>query len=443
MLVDPDGKGKPDHWSKEADSWLLAVVLHVLYAEPDKTLAGIAMFLDNPERTMEATLQYMLDTKHRNGKVHPVVAIGARAMLNKSANERSGVHSTARSFFNLYYDPIVGAATSESDFRITDLMRAKYPLSLYLISPPSDKSRLRPLFRLMLQQITRRLTEELHPEGNKHRLLLLVDEFPSLGKLEFFEEGLGYVAGYGIKCMMINQSYNQIVKYYGPSNTVMDGAHIHVWYAPNTDETAKRISDSLGMTTEIHQQTNYTGGRLSGWLGHVMVSNQESARALMTPGEVREMDPAKKIIVVAGLPPIMAMKIKYYSDKRFCDLVPPTNERGKVLDPTHKYAPVANTSARPYPYGPPVAGNPWTKLAPAVVPVAVAAALQPAVQDSRDLDATPEPTPTQEVAVEAAPMLDDDIGADADIHIHEIIVSPVAKADGMDAADDDMDYMLP
>ncbi|MCC5053907.1 IncP-type conjugal transfer protein TraG [Xanthomonas campestris pv. campestris] len=443
MLVDPDGKGKPDHWSKEADSWLLAVVLHVLYAEPDKTLAGIAMFLDNPERTMEATLQYMLDTKHRNGKVHPVVAIGARAMLNKSADERSGVHSTARSFFNLYYDPIVGAATSESDFRITDLMRAKYPLSLYLISPPSDKSRLRPLFRLMLQQITRRLTEELHPEGNKHRLLLLVDEFPSLGKLEFFEEGLGYVAGYGIKCMMINQSYNQIVKYYGPSNTVMDGAHIHVWYAPNTDETAKRISDSLGMTTEIHQQTNYTGGRLSGWLGHVMVSNQESARALMTPGEVREMDPTKKIIVVAGLPPIMAVKIKYYSDAKFRDLVPPTDARGKVLDPKHKYAPVANTAARPYPYGPPVAGNPWTKLTPAVVPVAVAAALQPAVQDSRDLDATPEPTPAPEAAVEAAPMLDDDIGADADIDTHETTVSPAAKADGMDAADDDIDYMLP
>ncbi|MGK4589047.1 hypothetical protein P0999_014710 [Xanthomonas hortorum pv. gardneri] len=73
----------------------------------------------------------------------------------------------------------------------------------------------------------------------------------------------------------------------------------------------------------------------------------------------------------------------------------------------------------------------------------MAAALQPAVQDSRDLDATPEPMPAQEVAVEAAPMLDDDIGADADIDTHEITVSPVAKADGMDAADDDMDYMLP
>ncbi|MCC8562526.1 conjugal transfer protein TraG, partial [Xanthomonas perforans] len=75
--------------------------------------------------------------------------------------------------------------------------------------------------------------------------------------------------------------------------------------------------------------------------------------------------------------------------------------------------------------------------------VAVAAALQPAVQDSRDLDATPEPTPAPEVAVEAAPMLDDDIGADADIDTDEITVSPAAKADGMDAADDDIDYMLP
>lgn len=163
----------------------------------------------------------------------------------------------------------------------------------------------------------------------------------------------------------------------------------------------------------------------------------------MTPGEVREMDPSKKIIVVAGLPPIMAVKIKYYSDAKFRDLVPPTDARGKVLDPTHKYAPVAKTGARPYPYGPPVAANPWTKLTPAVVPVAVAAALQPAVQDSRDLDATPEPTPAPEVAVEAAPMLDDDIGADADIDTHEITVSPAAKADGMDAADDDIDYMLP
>jgi type IV secretion system protein VirD4 len=362
MIVDPDGKGKPDHWSKEADSWLLAVVLHVLYVEPNKTLAGVAMFLDNPERSMEATLQLMLATRHLNGRVHPVIGIGVRAMLNKSANERSGVHSTARSFFNLYHDPIVAEATSESDFRITDLMRADYPLSLYLISPPSDKSRLRPLFRLMLNQIVRRLTEELHPEGNRHRLLLLLDEFPSLGRLEFFEEGLGFVAGYGLKCMMINQSYNQIVKYYGPANTVMDGAHVHVLYAPNTDETAERISKMLGVTTEIHQQTNYTGGRLHGWLGHVMVSNQETSRPLLTAGEVRELPADDEIVIVAGLPPIRAKKIKYFRDAAFRELVPPTDATGRVTDTAHTYAPPKDTALRPYRYGPAPLPSPWTGL---------------------------------------------------------------------------------
>ena len=128
MIVDPDGKGKPDHWSKEADAWLLAVILHVLYAEPDKTLGGIARFLNDPNRTVHEMLEAMLVTPdHLPGRTaSSVVAIGARAMLNKSANERSGVHSTARSFFSLYLDPVVAATVSESDFRIagSDASRA-------------------------------------------------------------------------------------------------------------------------------------------------------------------------------------------------------------------------------------------------------------------------------------------------------------------------------
>ena len=359
MVVDPTGAGKPDHWSKEADSWLLAVILHVLYAEPNKTLAGVAAFLDNPERTVKATLQYMLATRHLGDRVHPVVAIGARGMLNKSENERSGVHSTARSFFSLYLDPLVAAATSESDFRVADLMQADHPVSLYLIAPPSDKSRLRPVFRLILNQISRRLTEQLHPEGNKWRLLMLIDEFPALGRLEFFEEGLGFVAGYGIKCMMINQSVNQIHKYYGPMNTVMDGAHVHVYYAPNTDETAKRISETLGTTTEIHQQVNYTGSRMALWNAHQMVTNSETSRSLLTPGEVRELPPTDEIVIVAGLPPIRAKKITYYTDPRFMSLVPPTEPSGRVTDPKHTFAPPADAGARPYRYGPPQPRSPW------------------------------------------------------------------------------------
>ncbi|PPT91412.1 conjugal transfer protein TraG [Xanthomonas theicola] len=381
MIVDPEGKGKPDHWSKEADAWLTAVFLHILYAEPDKTLPGVARFLDNPERTIDASLHYMLNTKHLGDRVHPVVAIGARALLNKSENERSGVHSTARSFFSLYLDPIVAQAVSESDFSVYDLMRAEHPLSLYLISPPSDKRRLRPLFRLIINQVFTRLTEELNPESNRHRLLAQLDEFPALGKIEQIEEGLGFYAGYGIKVLMYNQSVNQIIKYYGPNNTVMDGAHIHVWYAPNTEETAKKISDALGVKTERQQQTNYAGNRLAPWLGHVMVSNQETSRPLLTPGEVSELPPTDCIIKVAGLPPIRAKKTAYYSDPNFSKHVPPTiqegQRKGALAEKNHPMNPPADTAVRPYRYGPPTPRNPWAGRVvvapPAPAPVAAPA----------------------------------------------------------------------
>lgn len=367
MLADPDGKGLEGHWAIEGAAWLTAAIVHVLYTEPDKSLPGVSAFLDNPDRALADTLEYMLATKHVGGACHPVVAQGARALLNKSANERSGVHSTATSFLKLYQDPIIAAAVSESDFAITDLMRAKHPLSLYLISPPSDKARMRPLFRLMMAQINARLTEELNPEGNRWRLLELMDEFPSLGKLEFFEEGLGFVAGYGIKCMMFNQSDKQIIKYYGRDNTIMDGAHIHVWYTPNTDETAKRISESLGTKTEVVSTVSRGGHVLSGWLGNLMVSSSEQARALMTQDEVSRMPKTDVIVKVAGIAPIQAKKTYYYRDPSFKDRVPPTvqdgNRVGALADPAHPMNPPSDTHLRPYRYGPPRKPSQWASVA--------------------------------------------------------------------------------
>ena len=82
------------------------------------------------------------------GSVHPVVASAARELLNKSDNERSGVLSTAMSFLSLYRDPTVAAVTAASDWRIADLIEAAHPVSLYLVVPPSDISRTKPLNRL-------------------------------------------------------------------------------------------------------------------------------------------------------------------------------------------------------------------------------------------------------------------------------------------------------
>jgi type IV secretion system protein VirD4 len=315
ILVDPEGAlERRNHWEKTSHSLLVGAILHILYAEADKTLSGVASFLSDPKRPIEFTLQAMMTTRHLGDRPHPVVASAARELLNKSENERSGVLSTAMSFLGLYRDPVVAKVTSRCDWRIGDLVQGERPATLYLVVPPSDISRTKPLVRLVLNQIGRRLTEDLQVRG--HRILLMLDEFPALGRLDFFESALAFMAGYGLKSFLIAQSLNQIEKAYGPNNAILDNCHVRVAFATNDERTARRISDALGTATELRAMKNYAGSRLSPWLGHLMVSRQETARPLLTPGEVMQLPPSDELVLVSGIPPIRARKARYYEDVR-------------------------------------------------------------------------------------------------------------------------------
>ncbi|WP_427144810.1 conjugal transfer protein TraG [Rhizobium pisi] len=325
ILVDPEGSlEKRNHWEKTSHALLVGAILHVLYAEEDKTLAGVAAFLSDPKRPIESTLAAMMKTAHLGESgPHPVIASAARELLNKSDNERSGVLSTAMSFLGLYRDPVVAEVTRRCDWRIADIVGARQPTSLYLVVPPSDIARTKPLIRLILNQIGRRLTEDLKAKGNRHRLLLMLDEFPALGRLDFFESALAFMAGYGLKAFLIAQSLNQIEKAYGPNNSILDNCHVRVSFATNDERTAKRVSDALGTATEMRAMRNYAGHRLSPWLGHLMVSRSETARPLLTPGEIMQLPPTDEIVMVAGTPPIRAKKARYYEDRRFKDRIMP------------------------------------------------------------------------------------------------------------------------
>jgi len=326
VLVDPEGSlEKRNHWEKTSHALLVGAILHVLYAEPDKTLAGVAAFLSDPRRPIETTLRAMMTTAHLGeAGVHPVVASAARELLNKSENERSGVLSTAMSFLGLYRDPVVARVTRACQWRIADLVNGPRAVTLYLVVPPSDISRTKPLIRLILNQIGRRLTEELNPSGHRRRLLLMLDEFPALGRLDFFESALAFMAGYGLKAFLIAQSLNQIEKAYGQSNAILDNCHVRVSFATNDERTARRVSDALGTATEMRAMKNYAGHRLSPWLGHLMVSRSETPRPLLTPGEIMQLPPDEEIVMVSGLAPIRASKARYFADPQL---------RARVLSP--------------------------------------------------------------------------------------------------------------
>jgi type IV secretion system protein VirD4 len=321
VLVDPEGRlDHRSHWEKTSHSLLVGAILHILYVGEAKTLAAVAALLSRVDQPFTQTLEEMLKTAHlqRDGvpQVHPVVASCARELLDKSENERSGILSTAVSFLSLYKDPVVAAVTADSDWRIEQLVDDPHPVSLYLVVPPSDISRTRPLIRLILNQICRRLTERL-PLSDEARLLLLLDEFPALGRLDFFETSLAFLAGYGIRALLVAQSANQLVKAYGEAHAIADNCAVRIAFAANDERTARRLSDILGTATEQRIMRNFSGPRSALWLPNTSVSEQETARPLLTPGEIVQLPQDEALIQVSGLAPFRASKLRYYDHPAF------------------------------------------------------------------------------------------------------------------------------
>jgi len=382
QVVDPHGKGKESHWDRTADQFFLAVILHVLHAEADKSLYGVAKFLSDPDRSFEQTLLKMKNTPHQSAMAHERIASGAQAMFNKSEEERGGVVSTALGFLGLYADPIIARNTQDSDFRISDLMQGTAPMSLYIVIPDSDRLRLTPFTRLMITMFTQRLVEKMNPAENKHRLLMLIDEFPRLGRMQFLADGLSYIASYGIKVMLIMQSIGQLdaPEAYGVGNTVVASCKTRAVMTPQDPRTAEWISGELGPKTEVHQQTTYTGHRLAPWLGHVMVADQESARPLLDPAEVGKMPATDLIVLVSGHRPFRAKRLKYFE-------VPALAARAAVPAPTLR-------AKRPYAYRPAPKPVAWTViLEPAMTPASSKKPKQPKSKG---------PVPHQAISMESA-----------------------------------------
>jgi type IV secretion system protein VirD4 len=353
IITDPDGRGSQGeeaHWIATSSAFLLGVILHVLYFERDKSLAGVAGLLSNPAfEDARQLYAFLLTAEHDPSlsmgwrdidgvptSTHPVVAMAARDMLNRDPKEATSVLSTAIRFLTLWRDPIVARNTATSDFRLHDLMNGDRPMSLYLVVPPSDIDRLKPLTRLIINQILRSNTADMQfADGRsvanyKHRLLMMIDEFPSLGRLEIMQTALAYMAGYGIKAYLITQDVGQLAAAYGGSSgrdeTIMANCHIQVAFAPNKLDTMELLSKMAGTSTVRSETKSYSGQRMA-IRTQVMVNTQESERPLLTPDEVRRLPADDALIFVAGNAPIYGRRIKYYEDPTFA-------ERARIAAPS-------------------------------------------------------------------------------------------------------------
>ncbi len=342
LVVDPDGKGLQSHWDKTAFALLVGLIMHVAYKARNDgtpaTLPYIDSILADPDRDIAELWMEMITFEHIDGGPHPVVSATGRDMLDREEREAGSVLSTTKSFLSLYRDPIVAKNISHSDFRIKDLMHHSDPVSLYIVTQPSDKARLRPLVRIMISSIVRLLADKMDFEQGRpvahyeHKLLLMLDEFPALGKLEILQESLAFVAGYGIKCYLICQDLNQLKSQetgYGRDESITSNCHVQNAFPPNRMETAEHLSRLTGETTVLAERMTTSGRRMSAMLSGVSRSTQEVKRALLTPDECLRMAgptkspageieaPGDMIVYVAGTPAIYGKQPLYFLDPIF------------------------------------------------------------------------------------------------------------------------------
>ena len=353
MIVDPDGKGLISHWDKTAFALLTGVILHALYKAKDEggiaTLPSVDRMLSDPEKPVGDLWVEMATYPHANGRPLPVISSAGQDMLDRPEEEAGSVLSTTKSFLALYRDNVVAANVSHSDFKIKDLMNDEDPVSLYIITQPNDKARLRPLVRILINMIIRLSADKMDFENGrpkvhyKHKMLAMLDEFPSLGKLEIMQESLAFIAGYGIKCYLICQDLNQLKSRetgYGPDETITSNCHVQNAYPPNRIETAEHLSKLTGITTVVKEQITTSGKRVSAMLGQVSRTTQEVQRPLLTADECMRMPgPVKDesglitqagdmVIYVAGYPAIYGRQTLYFKDPVF-------EARSKVPPPRH------------------------------------------------------------------------------------------------------------
>lgn len=298
---------------------------------------------------LDAAADMMVRTLHRLGpegvpEVHPFISTAVKGYAAMHDRFRTSVQGTARSYLKWLAGDDLVRAMSASDFALGDLMCAEAPVSLYVQVAPADAVALRPVIRLLFYAAAQALTAAEHADDagreKRRRLLMLMDEFPLLGRLAFFEKSLRLMSGYGIKTMFVAQSLNDIVETYGANNTILDNCHVYTPFNALDPLTQDKVSKLTGAVLE--RKTSRSGPAGLG-AGRSSVSRSEIERPLLEPGEIRALPDEVQLTFVAGRRPLRTHKVLYDRERPFrtrADLPPPDQSAGVDTPgaPVHPWA---------------------------------------------------------------------------------------------------------
>lgn len=264
----------------------------------------------NPQKRFPAII-----TKREN-EGNPLSAPCVSALTDWTAssdNTFTGIRQSVTAKLNLWLNPYVDAATSESDFDFRDFRNER--ISLYLGVSPDNIERVADLYNLLFQQLIDLNVRELPSETkNSVQLLVLLDEFARLGRASVIASGFSYVAGYGIRLMPVIQSRSQLRDVYGRDVTdeIVANCGAEIIFTPKELQVAKEVSERLGNKTV--KSTSHSRKTMGGF-GDGSSSTSDQRRALMLPQELMLLPAEDLIVLRSGISPVKGKRIRYFKDK--------------------------------------------------------------------------------------------------------------------------------
>jgi type IV secretion system protein VirD4 len=323
-MLYPDPPGADPFWTASARSLFIGIALYLFETPSLPSTMGEVLRQGMASDDEGFGQHWKRLIEGRNSGTRPLSSQCVRSLydvIDLAPVTASSIRKTFTSRLDLWLNPILDAATAESDFDLRELR--KKSMSIYVGVNFDDLHRLRPVLNLFFQQTIGLQTREL-PEQNphlKHQVIMLLDEFTALGRIPIIAEAISYLPGYNVRVVLVIQTPAQLREVYGIHNaeTMMKSLAARIVFAPKDVSDAREISDELGFKTvrvkSISKPTGIGIERPAGRSGSQSVSLQR--RALLLPQEVKELGSERCIVFYEGLRPIRCKKVRYFRDKRF------------------------------------------------------------------------------------------------------------------------------
>ena len=217
----------------------------------------------------------------------------------------------------IFIDPVVEAATSGDDFYLDEVRKKR--MTVYIGIVPTETAVFSRLTNLFFSQLITVNVEQGLPSNNpdalKYQCCLLMDEFTALGVIPAIQHGVSYIAGYGLRLLLIIQTPSQVTDLYGrdATRTFFTNFGCQIVYPPREQTDAEEYSKLVGYETFKAKSISHSSGKGN---SH-STSTSDQRRAVMNPDEMKMMPKSDCIISLGNSRPIYAKKIVYYTDPVF------------------------------------------------------------------------------------------------------------------------------